>query len=56
LAVLTSLHDQTILLSSHHLDEIKQVCTHVAFLDNGKMEKYTVEEFLQTQLLGGINS
>ncbi|MFB3169831.1 ABC transporter ATP-binding protein [Neobacillus sp. 179-C4.2 HS] len=56
LEVLKSLHDKTILLSSHHLDEIKQVCTHVAFLNNGKMEKYTVEEFLQTHNLGGIES
>lgn len=56
LDVLKSLHDKTILLSSHHLDEIKQVCTHVAYLNNGKMEKYTVEEFLQTHNLGGIES
>jgi ABC-2 type transport system ATP-binding protein len=56
LRVLKSLHDKTILLSSHHLDEIKQVCTHVAFLNNGKMEKYTVEKFLQTHNLGGIES
>ncbi|TDL72280.1 ABC transporter ATP-binding protein [Rhodococcus qingshengii] len=56
LEVLKSLHDKTILLSSHHLDEIKQVCTHVAYLNNGKMEKYTVEEFLQTHNLGGIES
>ncbi|MBY0145325.1 ABC transporter ATP-binding protein [Neobacillus niacini] len=56
LDVLKSLHDKTILLSSHHLDEIRQVCTHVAYLNNGKMEKYTVEEFLQTHNLGGIES
>jgi ABC-2 type transport system ATP-binding protein len=56
LEVLKSLHDKTILLSSHHLDEIRQVCTHVAYLNNGKMEKYTVEEFLQTHNLGGIDS
>lgn len=56
LEVLGSLQDKTILLSSHHLDEIKQICTHVAYLDNGKMEKYTVEEFLQTHHLGGISS
>ncbi|MDN3017745.1 ABC transporter ATP-binding protein [Paenibacillus sp. BSR1-1] len=53
LEVLRNLHDKTILLSSHHLDEIKQVCTHVAYLDNGKMEKYTVKKFLQTHQLGG---
>lgn len=47
LEVLKSLSDKTILLSSHHLDEIKQVCTHVAFLENNKIEKFTVEQFLQ---------
>ncbi|MDR6120908.1 ABC-2 type transport system ATP-binding protein [Bacillus sp. SLBN-46] len=56
LEVLGSLQDKTILLSSHHLDEIKQVCTHVAYLNDGKMEKYTVEEFLNTHNLGGIVS
>jgi ABC-2 type transport system ATP-binding protein len=56
LEVLKSLHDKTILLSSHHLDEIKQVCTHVAYLSDGKMEKYTVDEFLETQNLGGLGS
>ena len=56
LEVLGSLQDKTILLSSHHLDEIKQICTHVAYLENGKMEKYTVEAFLQTHNLGGISS
>ncbi|MEH7436151.1 ABC transporter ATP-binding protein [Neobacillus drentensis] len=56
LEVLGSLQDKTILLSSHHLDEIKQVCTHVAYLNDGKMEKYTVEEFLNTHNLGGISS
>jgi ABC-2 type transport system ATP-binding protein len=56
LEVLGSLKDKTILLSSHHLDEIKQICTHVAYLDNGNMEKFTVEQFLQTHNLGGISS
>ncbi|NMD72343.1 ABC transporter ATP-binding protein [Bacillus sp. DNRA2] len=46
LEVLKSLTDKTILLSSHHLDEINQICTHVAFLENQKLEKYTVEEFM----------
>jgi ABC-2 type transport system ATP-binding protein len=52
LDTLKSLTNKTILLSSHHLDEIKQLCTHVAFLDDHQMTKYTVEEFLQTQNLG----
>jgi ABC-2 type transport system ATP-binding protein len=56
LEVLKSLSDKTILLSSHHLDEIRQVCTHVAYLENAKMEKYSVEEFLATHNLGGLSS
>lgn len=56
LDILKSLHQKTILLSSHHLDEIKQVCTHVAYLNEGKIEKYTVVEFLQNQKLGAIES
>jgi len=56
LDVLHSLQDKTILLSSHHLDEIKQICTHVAYLENGKMKKFKVDEFLQTHNLGGISS
>ncbi|WP_423800171.1 ABC transporter ATP-binding protein [Neobacillus sp. SAB-20_R2A] len=56
LEVLKGLKDKTILLSSHHLDEIHQVCTHVAFLNEGKIEKYTVREFLDTHQLGGLGS
>lgn len=56
LEVLKSLHDKTILLSSHHLDEIKQICTHVAYLNEGKMTKHTVTEFLTSQNLGGMGT
>lgn len=56
LQVLKSLHDKTILLSSHHLDEIKQICSHVVYLQDGKMEKYTVADFLNTHHLGGSGS
>ncbi|MFE8701938.1 ABC transporter ATP-binding protein [Cytobacillus sp. FJAT-54145] len=52
LLALKALKNKTILLSSHHLDEIRQLCTHVAFIDNGKITKYTVGEFLKTQHLG----
>jgi ABC-2 type transport system ATP-binding protein len=27
------------------MDEIQQICTHVAYLENGIISKYTVEEF-----------
>jgi ABC-2 type transport system ATP-binding protein len=56
LDVLKSLKNKTILLSSHHLDEIKQVCTHVAFLEDGKIEKYTVEQFFKIQKLGEMEA
>lgn len=44
---------KTILFSSHHLDEIRQICTHVAFLEDGVIRKYGVEEFCEKQALGG---
>lgn len=56
LDVLKSLHDKTIVLSSHHLDEIKQICSHIAYVNDRKITKYTVEEFMQTHNLGGIES
>lgn len=57
LDVLKSLQDKTILLSSHHMDEIKQICSHVAFLNEHKIEKFTVEEFIKKQnLMEGMPS
>lgn len=52
LRILKSLSGKTIFMASHHMDEIKQICTHVAFLENGKMTKYTVDEFLDEHLKG----
>lgn len=57
LEVLKSLHDKTILLSSHHMDEIRLICSHVAFLNEHKLEKFTVENFMKQQnLMEGIPS
>lgn len=53
LAILKSLQNKTILFSSHHMDEIRQVCTHVAFLENGEMKKYETPEFIELLTLGG---
>ncbi|HJV47331.1 MAG TPA: ABC transporter ATP-binding protein, partial [Bacillota bacterium] len=53
LSILKGLHDKTVLFSSHHLDEIKQTCSHIAFLDNGKISKYLVKDFNEQHLLGG---
>ncbi len=52
LQILEALQEKTILLSSHHLDEIKQLCTHVAYLEDGKIQKFTVDEFMEYQKLG----
>lgn len=56
LKILKGLKNKTILLSSHHLDEIKQLCTHVAYLDGGKITKYPVQEFIKLEHLGGMNT
>lgn len=47
LSILKGLSDKTLLMASHHIDELKQVCTHVAFLENGTITKYTMDEFLE---------
>jgi ABC-2 type transport system ATP-binding protein len=52
LQILKSLSGKTIFMASHHMDEIKQICSHVAFLEDGKMTKYTVDEFLNEHLKG----
>lgn len=44
LTILSGLNDKTILLSSHHMDEIKQICTHLAYLNHGQIEKYRIED------------
>lgn len=54
LQILKSLKDKTILFSSHHMDEIRQICTHVAFLENGRLEKYEIESFMDKLSQGGI--
>src|SRR5690625_865496 len=46
LSIIKGLTDKTVLMASHHIEEIKQVCTHVAFLEEGTITKYTVDEFL----------
>ncbi|THE13248.1 ABC transporter ATP-binding protein [Bacillus timonensis] len=51
LRILKNLTGKTILLSSHHLDEIKQICTHVALIHNHTIQKFTVAEFSQNQIL-----
>ena len=50
LEIIKSLTNKTILMASHHLNEIEEVCTHVAFLENGKITKYSIEDFLSVDL------
>lgn len=47
LSILKSLQDKTILFSSHHLDEIRQVCTHVAYIEDKKIHKSTVDLYFK---------
>lgn len=53
LEIISGLKNKTILMASHHLSEIKQICTHVAFLENGKLTKYTVDEFINEHMKEG---
>jgi len=54
LKIITSLTGKTILMASHHMAEIEQVCTHVAYLDDGKMTKYDIKDFLVKYKEGAI--
>lgn len=47
LKIINELTNKTIVMASHHLEEIKQVCTHVAFLEDKILTKYTMDEFLK---------
>ncbi|WP_438316478.1 ABC transporter ATP-binding protein [Sporosarcina sp. FA9] len=50
LEIIKSLTEKTIIMASHHLNEIEEVCTHVAFLEKGKITKYSMAEFLSVDL------
>ncbi|MEN1966771.1 ABC transporter ATP-binding protein [Lentibacillus sp. N15] len=52
LRIVQKLEDKTVLMASHHVEEIKKVCSHVAFLEGGKVHKYTVDDFLIKKLGG----
>ncbi|MEH7074810.1 ABC transporter ATP-binding protein [Neobacillus drentensis] len=54
LTILKSLENKTILFSSHHMDEIRQVCSHVAFLEDGKISKFTLNDFYEKYIVGGL--
>jgi ABC-2 type transport system ATP-binding protein len=55
LSILKSLKNKTILFSSHHMEEIRQICTHVAFVDNKKIIKHSIHEFEVEVLLRKVN-
>src|SRR5690625_7714019 len=54
LRIINQLEDKTILMASHHFEEIRQVCTHVALLENKRITKYTVKAFLDLYLKEGV--
>lgn len=53
LGLLQSLQHKTILMASHHFHEIEQICTHVAYLEQGTITKYTVADFSKLFMRGG---
>lgn len=52
ISILRELTDKTILFASHHMDEIRAVCTHAAVLKDGKATRLPIEQFLR-QAEGG---
>ncbi|RKD24413.1 ABC transporter ATP-binding protein [Ammoniphilus oxalaticus] len=50
LNIIRALENKTILMASHHLSEIEKVCTHVAFLENGKIEKFEINDFMDIHM------
>ncbi|WP_458415126.1 ABC transporter ATP-binding protein [Schinkia sp. CFF1] len=54
LKILKSLKNKTILFSSHHMDEIRQVCSTVAYLENGEVSKFGLNDFYDEYVVGGL--
>ena len=54
LTILKSLENKTILFSSHHMDEIRQICSHVAYLEEGEIRKFTLNDFYEQYVVGGL--
>lgn len=54
LSILHTLTDKTIVFSSHHMEEIQSVCTHVAQLQNEQITKCTVPQFFQQNKCGEV--
>lgn len=55
LGIIRNLQDKTVLMSSHHFDEIRQVCTHVALLENGQITKYSLQDFTEQYFQGAAH-
>ncbi|MFS0576077.1 ABC transporter ATP-binding protein [Sporosarcina sp. 179-K 3D1 HS] len=52
LDIINRLENKTILMASHHLEEIKKVCTHVAYLEGGSITKYPIDVFMTNHMRG----
>ncbi|UBH08793.1 ABC transporter ATP-binding protein [Macrococcus armenti] len=50
LDLINLMKDKTILMSSHHYEEVKEVCSHVLLLDNKKINKMDMLTFEQQYL------
>ncbi|WP_211235343.1 ABC transporter ATP-binding protein [Deinococcus ficus] len=55
LGIIRRLRGKTILMASHHFDEIRQVCTHVALLEGGRITKFTLADFTDHYFKGAAH-
>jgi ABC-2 type transport system ATP-binding protein len=53
LSILGPLAGKTILFTSHHLDEVRQVCTHVLYVFAGRATKMAAADFFRHRTEGG---
>lgn len=52
LDLINMMNDKTILMSSHHYEEVKEVCSHVLLLDNKQISKMDIHDFEKQYLEG----
>ncbi|MCP8971010.1 ABC transporter ATP-binding protein [Ectobacillus ponti] len=54
LKILKSLEGKSILLTSHHLEEVRYLCQSIAYLEDTNLQKYEVDDFFRKVATGGM--
>ncbi|RXK18472.1 ABC transporter ATP-binding protein [Macrococcus sp. DPC7161] len=52
LSLIKQMEDKTVLLSSHHFEEVKEICTHVLMLEDGHISKMDIATFEHQYIRG----